>query len=201
MADYRELIEENVKKDRSDLRFLAICLFIFVWLTMFTGANRYFFYYIEVDGPSMENTLFTGDVLCVNKRVRAVRGDVVIIDGEKGNGQCLVKRVIALGGDTLVIEGGYVWLNGDKLEEDYIKEQGVTKVNGSAERKEYKIPAGEVFYMGDNRAVSQDSRSSFGTCGEEQIVGVVPDWAMSGFVKWFTGLRASVSEWVMNLFG
>lgn len=134
MADYRELIEENVKKDRSDLRFLAICLFIFVWLTMFIGANRYFFYYIEVDGPSMENTLFTGDVLCVNKRVRAVRGDVVIIDGEKGNGQCLVKRVIALGGDTLVIEGGYVWLNGDKLEEDYIKEQGVTKVNGSAER-------------------------------------------------------------------
>ncbi len=200
MADYKELIELNKKKDESNLRFYAICLAVFLWLTAFIGANRYFFYYIEVDGPSMENTLFTGDVLCVNKRVRVTYGDVVIIEGEKENGEMLIKRVIALEGDTLVFEDGYVYLNGEKLREDYVKEQGKTYVNNSPARWEIKIPAGEVFYMGDNRAVSADSRSAFATCKEDQIVGVVPKWAMSGAVKWFTSLRADVSEWLANLF-
>ena len=79
-------------------------------------------------------------------------------------------------------------------------EQGKTYVNSSPARWETTIPAGEVFYMGDNRAVSADSRSSFGTCKEEQIVGVVPRWAMSGAVKWFTGLRADISARIANLF-
>lgn len=216
MADYKELIELNKKKDESNLRFYAICLAVFLWLTAFIGANRYFFYYIEVDGPSMENTLFTGDVLCMNRRESASYGDVVVIDGEKvktvdgkivydkdGNVvyELLIKRVIAMEGDTLVFEDGYVYLNGEKLQEDYVKEQGKTYVNNSPARWEIKIPAGEVFYMGDNRAVSKDSRSvDFATCKEDQIVGVVPKWAMSGAVKWFTSLRADVSEWLANLF-
>lgn len=200
MTDFKELIELNKRKGESNLRFYAICLAVFLWLTAFIGANRYFFYYIEVDGPSMEDTLHTGDVLCVNKREKAGYGDVVIIEGEKSGGECLIKRVIAREGDTLVIEGGYVYRNGEKLKEDYVKEQGKTYVNSSPARWETTIPAGEVFYMGDNRAVSADSRSSFGTCKEEQIVGVVSRWAMSGAVKWFTGLRADISAWIANLF-
>ena len=216
MTDFKELIELNKRKGESNLRFYAICLAVFLWLTAFIGANRYFFYYIEVDGPSMEDTLHTGDVLCMNRRERASYGDVVVVDGEKikmvdGNivydeernvvYELLIKRVIAMEGDTLVIEGGYVYRNGEKLKEDYVKEQGKTYVNNSPARWETTIPAGEVFFMGDNRAVSKDSRSSdFGTCKEEQIVGVVSRWAMSGAVKWFTGLRADISAWIANLF-
>ena len=202
MADYKELIELNKKKDESNLRFYAICLAVFLWLTAFIGANRYFFYYIEVDGPSMENTLFTGDVLCVNKRVRVTYGDVVIIEGEKENGEMLIKRVIALEGDTLVFEDGYVYLNGEKLREDYVKEQGKTYVNNSPARWEIKIPAGEVFYMGDNRAVSADSRSAFATCKEDQIVGVVPGWSVSvkGIVTFFTEAFLPVANFVQGLF-
>lgn len=198
MNNYEELISEYKKRDGSNLRFLLICLLVFVWLAAFIGANRFFFYYIEVDGPSMMDTLFSEDVLCVDRYKAPEYGSVVIIEGEKGDDTCLIKRVIGMGGDTIVIENGEVYRNGEKLEEDYIR--GKTTVRGSEARHEYRVARNEIFYLGDNRPDSNDSRYEMGNCTVEQIVGVVPEWAMSGFMKSLTTARAAVSSWLTGLF-
>ncbi len=81
----------------------------------------------------------------------------------------IIKRVIAVSGDTLDIKDGYVYLNGNKLEEDYIKGQ-------TFERSDFSypiiIPENHVFVLGDNRENSLDSRI-IGLIEHDQVKGKV----------------------------
>lgn len=78
----------------------------------------------------------------------------------------LVKRVIGIEGDEIDIKDGYVYINGNKLEESYVK--GKT-LNG-----DFKLPAkvghNKLFVLGDNRPVSKDSRK-FGLIDIDQVEG------------------------------
>ena len=78
-----------------------------------------------------------------------------------------IKRIVAVGGDTLEFKNGQVYLNGELLEEDYIKE---FPVNNYPEGETVTVPEGYIYVMGDNRNVSQDSRV-VGALPEEIIVG------------------------------
>ena len=75
-------------------------------------------------------------------------------EGDAGTG-ILVKRVIGLPGDTVSIQNGYVYINGEKLEESYLPRQGVT---AAGNQEEYVVPEGCLFFLGDNRTNSQDAR-------------------------------------------
>lgn len=82
-----------------------------------------------------------------------------------------IKRVIAVAGDTIEItEEGAVYLNGEVLNEEYLPEGTLTPITG--EFYSLEVPEGCVFVMGDNRAVSQDSRN-FGVIPEEMVEGIV----------------------------
>ncbi len=134
----------------------------------------FFFRIIQVDGGSMNPTLWDGDKLVVwGAGYTPQQGDVVIVDDYTSYGRPLVKRIIAKGGDTISIDytAGTVTVNGQLLQEDYIAEP--TYLGYDVEFP-YTVPEGQLFLMGDNRNASLDSRSSsIGCIAEEDILGKV----------------------------
>jgi signal peptidase I len=93
-----------------------------------------------------------------------------------------VKRVIGLPGDSIDIHDGAVWINGQKLVENYTL--GPSHVYEL--RTPYKVPANCYFVMGDNRENSYDSRF-VGCVPRENIVGTP--------VMIYMSLEASPQAW------
>lgn len=132
-----------------------------------------------VFGISMEPSFEHRDYLLINRQAykngrTPQRGDVIVFqshlrDTENGGMKNLIKRVIAVPGDTVAVDSGKVYINGEVLEESYIKD-GIT--NG--EVPEVTVPSGNYFCMGDNRLHSTDSRFlEVGFIEEKAIIGEV----------------------------
>jgi len=127
---------------------------------------------------SMMDTLHPNDYVFLAKQayhfVEVQRGDIIVfhsnlIDEEHGGDKNLIKRVIGLPGDVIEIKDDYVYRNGEKLIESYVKD-GIT----AGDMEAVVVPEGEYFVMGDNREVSRDSRDpSVGCVPMEDIRGKV----------------------------
>jgi len=108
------------------------------------------------DGPSMQPNLYRGDRMLTEKisyHLHAPRrGDVVVVD-RPGDEKTLVKRVIAVAGETIEVRGGHAFVNGQPIDEPWVREFG-----GPGYGPEL-VPDDHVFILGDNRAVSHDSRA------------------------------------------
>ena len=87
-----------------------------------------------------------------------------------------IKRVIGLPGDYVEIKDGGVYINGEKLKEDYLKSGVVTDMIQGGRDVSYfnnfTVPENCVFAMGDNRPGSTDCRS-FGCIPLDKIEGKV----------------------------
>ena len=81
-------------------------------------------------------------------------GDIVVFRPGGQDRRLLVKRVIGLPGDQISFDGGYVFRNGEKLDEPYLQTEGVTY----SDTERFSVPDGCIFVMGDNRLHSRDSR-------------------------------------------
>lgn len=84
-----------------------------------------------VSGRSMEPTLQTGDIMIVNKIANNLgidykRGDIVIINSPIED-KLYIKRVIGLPNDKVVINDGSFYINDHKLNENYLKDNTITK--------------------------------------------------------------------------
>ena len=96
-----------------------------------------------------------GDKALLLRTKKARRGDIVVFMHESGGKtEQWIKRVIGVSGDTVRISDGKVYLNGKELDESYAL--GNTFPRGVTD--EWTVGDGEMFVLGDNRAVSQDSR-------------------------------------------
>lgn len=97
-----------------------------------------------------------------------------------------IKRVIALPGEYVEIKEGYVFINGEKLEEDYITSGMVTDMlqgeNDETGFTNFIVPENCVYALGDNRTGSTDCRA-FGCVPLEKIEGTVSFrfWPFSEF--------------------
>ena len=151
---------------------------------------------VRVDGESMDDTLANGEIMFVTKydyastwlalpwqndetKERATRittggnprrFDVVICRYPGRGGTNFVKRVVGLPGDTVEIRNGYLYINGEKYDEPYIRDE---YRNGSLNTfGPYTVPEGEYFVLGDHRNNSNDSRLQ-GSLPRDMIIGHV----------------------------
>ena len=164
--------EEKKSSRASELlswvRDIVIAIIIAVILSQFITPTI-------VKEHSMDDTLHSNDYLIMWKMAYKTKtpeyGDIVVFRSdlltEDGKKKLLIKRVIATGGDTIAVRNGYVYRNGEQLEEPYTKD-GYT--NGGID--ETVVPEGKLFLLGDNRVVSIDSRDpSVGFVDEDLLVG------------------------------
>lgn len=112
-----------------------------------------------VEGPSMEPTLYTNERVFVNKLLYRMRepkpGEIIVLQDPNQPQRELIKRVIAVAGETIEIKKGIVYVNGQALKEPFIN----TAIKSTNDMPALSVPAGNVFVMGDNRAMSFDSRA------------------------------------------
>lgn len=126
---------------------------------------------VGVDGPSMNNTLSTGDWLIVTPFYTDPKyGQIVISTKETAAEGNLVKRIIAVAGDEVnITDDGKVFVNGKELNETYIITDG--QRHGDLTYP-VTVPDDCVMLMGDNRPVSWDSRySDIGFAETEYLMG------------------------------
>lgn len=150
-------------------------------VVLMTMLFVFVFRVVRISGDSMQNTVFNDErVVISNVLYTPKRGDVVVVSRDFFNtmqtsigSEPIIKRVIATEGETVDIDfdEGIVYVNGKPLDEPYVKNLTTRKddVNFPLTVKE-----GCVFLLGDNRAVSKDSRdSSIGLVDERYILGKV----------------------------
>lgn len=109
------------------------------------------------------------------------RGDIIVFNPTADAEQPYIKRVIGLPGERITFQGGYVYVNGQQLDETYI--DGPATRCRQSDECDVVVEPDHVFVLGDNRSNSTDSR----------VIGQVP---LSNIVG-----KAWLSYWPLDLFG
>lgn len=140
----------------------------------------------EVPSGSMRDTIWEGDRLfgfrLAYKFSEPKRGDIIIFKFPDDETQNYVKRVIGLPNDIVQIKNGRVYINGEELDEPYIKDY----ILDDGETYTYIVPEDSYFMLGDNRNNSKDSRYWVNTfVKKEKIVAKV-------VVRYYSGEKSKI---------
>lgn len=155
----------TLPSDRKRLPLIvALVVALAVVVTVFYVLNTA----AKVDGDSMLPGLRNGDRVLITRGYRTPRrGDIVSFSAViGGQPDTLIKRVVALAGDVVEVNGDSIRING-------APEPGGYQVLKGAEVfhiEPLTVPSGSVYVLGDNRAVSLDSRF-FGPVALKNVKG------------------------------
>ena len=131
-------------------RFLILMLAFTLALGMGYLARTYMVSAVRISGTSMEDTLYSGDIVLVTRWERPVHGAIMQCTFDSRDSS-YVKRVIGVPGDSVEFSDGVLTLNKRPLAEPYV----------SSDTDDVTVFLGydEYFVLGDNRAESYDSRA------------------------------------------
>jgi signal peptidase I len=153
-------------------RALAETGVIIVVAVLLAGLIRTFaFQTFWIPSASMVPTLGVYDRVLVQKAFftwRDVREGDIVVFSHPPLDQCgapqeqgdLVKRVIALPGQTIYSSGNSIYIDGRRLAEPYLPHYDPLgpPIPDASRQHPYRVPPGEFYVLGDNRADSCDSR-------------------------------------------
>ena len=191
------------KERRSTVRFIGIFLLLVWVLSCLVFAWRSTFGGVQVSGDSMLPGLHSRDYLLVQYYQPGddlPYGSVIVLDIEhypevqqynkahpSSPTKYIIKRLIAKAGDVVRCKDGVVqvWYSGERdfitLDEPYALYKDKSAYDFV---EDYVVKEGEIFFLGDNRNISLDSRYKEGKSHldrlykESDIYGVVPTWAI-----------------------
>jgi len=193
-GEYMESQKEINRRSMGKEIIENVKLFLSV-LIITTLINTLFMTFSTVKQSSMEHTLYENEVIIIEKlkflftnpefgdiiifvedepvsanyikKLTVMYNDIIQKFAKKKQRMRLVKRVIGLPGDQIDIKNGYVYRNGEKIEEPYIED---LTFEGYGITYPLTVPEGKYFVLGDNRDVSKDSRA-FGLIPRDNIEG------------------------------
>ena len=161
--DLREAREFIIDSSKMILTVVAVLVFIMYIATL-----------QQIVGSSMSPTYESREVVILNKLhyklFKIKRFD--IISFEYDSTKYLIKRVIGLPGDTVEYKDNVLYVNGEKIEEEYLTESIKTENFSLASLGYEKIPEDMYLVLGDNREDSLDSRE-IGLISKKDILGKV----------------------------
>lgn len=174
------------EKSKAGAFLREMLLYGIIFIVCVIVIPRYVIQKTIVDGDSMETTLQNGNQLMVDKISYKFkdpeRFDVIVFyPYGKAVDEYYVKRIIGLPGETIQIMQPDIFINGEKLEENYGKDP-ITYA-GIAEEP-IVLGDDEYFLMGDNREISLDSRyEEVGPVHQDMIEGraLFRVWPLSEF--------------------
>ena len=158
--------EEEEKEPYTLKRFLIDAVQVVGSALVLTFIILIFIQPSVVSGPSMQPTYYSKDFLILWRYGDIKRNDIIAFDSNNPSHDDYIKRVIAIEGDHLVISDSVVTVNGEVIDEPYIKE---STFNGEVDMI---ISENCVFVMGDNRNDSKDSRA-MGEINLDDVIGKV----------------------------
>lgn len=156
LRDIKEFLKDALKY----IIAIAVILIVAIYVVSFQ----------EVIGPSMNNTLKSGDITVVNKlvfRLRNIKRNEIV--SLKKDDKIMVKRIIGLPGEHIEYKDNILYVDGKKISD-----------SRSSSTKDFKlesigyetIPKDMYLVLGDNRTNSSDSRT-FGLVKKNDIIGKV----------------------------
>lgn len=185
------MLLDDMQKSSTFRDIISIGLFVLIVIVGTLAINAFIFRSFSVTGPSMEDTLFTGDRLIVNrlpvslqqlqgKQYQPKRGDIIVFKNPlfeaTAESEYIVKRVIGLPSERVTVAGGDVRVFNEQFPNgfnpDNAYEGAGSPTSGDVNKT---VPPGEIFVMGDHREgdFSLDSRNGLSTVALDNVIGPV----------------------------
>ena len=176
-AELQEAYDKVSFKERLKNSIISTTNILIVVAALAILTAMLFLPVLRIYGESMNNTLHSGELVVSVKNAHFETGDVIAF---YYNNNILVKRVIATSGQWVDIDlDGTVMVDGKIIDEPYLEEKSFGEPDIDFP---YQVPDERIFVLGDNRAVSVDSRNlAVGCVTSEQVVGriVFRVWPLS----------------------
>ncbi len=165
----KKINKSTIHEILSTLFYCGVAVFLAFVLVFSVGMR------ISMVGVSMEPALYNGQEVLINRFIYKItspkRGDVIaFLPNGNQNSHYYLKRIVGLPGESIQIIDGYVYINGERVPEDEYDKMADYGIAGN----EIQLGSDEYFVLGDNRNMSEDSRSgNIGAVKKDTIAGKV----------------------------